>query len=235
MAIDTAFVDAEESEDYSEAEEESDYVAAHDSSRVVHRQFDREEVDKLKNDPALQYEEPPTIAESLWTRLLRWLSDFLNSFFQGAVETNWGRVLWWGLAIVVIVAVIMVLLKVDAFKALYSGEGAKVNYQVIEENIHEMDFEKLIQEAIQQRDYRKGVRLIFLQALKMLADKHLIVWEQGKTNHDYVAELDKGELKAGLNELSFYFEYAWYGNFKVSSEVFTKVQHIFLAWRAKVQ
>lgn len=230
-----SYIDEDEYSDFFETEEEAkDYNAAIDSANVDQRKFDANEVEKLKNDQALQYKETPTIAESIWMRFLRWLGELIDSFFQGAVETNWGRVLWWAFGIVVVVAIIMVLLKVDAFKVLYSGEGAKVKYQVIEENIHEMDFEKLIQEAVQQHDYRKGVRLIFLQALKMLADKHFIVWEQGKTNHDYVAELEKGELKTGFNELSFYFEYAWYGNFVVSKEVFVNVQKIFSAWRAKV-
>lgn len=236
VAVDSVTYDEEEYADFYDEDDEveKDYHAASDSMIVDQRKFDTNDVEKLKNDKTLQYEETPTIAESIWTRFLRWLSELINSFFQGAVETNWGRVFWWVFGVVVVVAVIMVLLKVDAFKVLYSGEGAKVSYQVIEENIHEMDFEKLIQEAVQQHDYRKGVRLIFLQALKMLADKHFIVWEQGKTNHDYVAELEKGDLKTGLNELSFYFEYAWYGNFVVSKELFVNVQNIFSAWRAKV-
>ena len=69
----------------------------------------------------------------------------------------------------------------------------------------------------------------------MLSDKHYVVWEQGKTNHDYVAELKAGELKYGFNELSFYFEYAWYGNFAINQEMFKKVETIFSDWKAKVR
>lgn len=102
------------------------------------------------------------------------------------------------------------------------------------ENIHEMDFEKLIQEATARQDFRQGTRLILLYALRLLSDQHLIQWEAGKTNHDYVNEIEAQELKTGLNEISFYFDYAWYGNFTVSPEAFEKVQATFDAWRQKL-
>lgn len=212
-----------------------DYTAPFDSAKITPSSFSETLIDDLKNDPALQYKETPTVAESLWTRILAWLGEFFNSLFDGAVNTNWERVLSYVLGLAVLVIIIMMLLKVNAFKVFYSGEGATVQHNVIEENIHEMDFEKLIQQALDQKDYRKGVRLIFLFSLKMLSDKHLIDWEQGKTNHDYVDELKQAELKSGFNELSFYFDYAWYGNFAINAETFIKVQAVFSEWRTKVR
>ncbi|HCM77624.1 MAG TPA: DUF4129 domain-containing protein, partial [Cytophagales bacterium] len=68
------------------------------------------------------------------------------------------------------------------------------------------------------KKYRNGIRLIFLYALKMLADKQYIQWQAGKTNHDYSDELGAGELKTNYNQLSRYFEYAWYGNFLIEED-----------------
>jgi hypothetical protein len=89
----------------------------------------------------------------------------------------------------------------------------------IEKNLIHVDFEKLIEEAIAKSDYRAGVRLVFLYALKMLSDKNHIHWNQGKTNHDYLDELKLAELKSGFSDLNYYFEYAWYGNFKINAEI----------------
>jgi hypothetical protein len=108
-------------------------------------------------------------------------------------------------------------------------------HNVLDEYIHEMDFDKLIQEAIAQQDYREGIRLLFLKSLKMLADKNSIHWEQGKTNHDYVSELQATEIKTGFNQLNFYFEYAWYGNFLINRDMFQRVQQVFTVWREKVR
>lgn len=221
---------------FSNAENEPDNVGVPDSAAVTSRSFGQARLDELKADPTLQYKEPPTIAESLWDRFWNWIGSLFRSLFKGAFTTDWGQVVLYILGTALVVFLVLVLLKVDGLKIFFYGRGAqKLNYQVIDENIHEMDFEKLIQQAVQQKDYRRGVRLVFLYSLKMLSDANHITWEQGKTNHDYVAELKAQELKGGFSELSVYFEYAWYGNFAISGETFGKVQGVFSEWRGKVK
>jgi hypothetical protein len=217
-------------------EEDRDAYAQPDTSRIFLRNFDSRIVEDLKEDPALQYKETPTIAESLWDRFLLWLNQLVQVIFENAVATDWGSVFVYILGIVILVVLIMMFLKVNAFKVFYYGQGANTfSYTALDENIHEMDFEKLIQEATGKNDYRLGVRLVFLFALKMLSDKNLIHWSQGKTNHDYLSELKQNDAKAGFNELNFYFEYAWYGNFRITQETFFRVHLIFDAWKGKLK
>jgi len=223
-------------EEYANDNGSVDSYALPDSSEITPRSADAEELQKLKSDPALQYKEPPTIAESIWDRFLLWLGQMIDSIFESAVTTNWGKLLAYITGIVLVVVLIMMLLKVNAFKVLYSGDGASgFRYNALDENIHEMDFEKLIEEAIAKSDYRGGVRLVFLYALKMLSDKNHIHWNQGKTNHDYLDELKLAELKPGFIDLNYYFEYAWYGNFKINAEMFNHVQDIFKTWRTNIK
>jgi len=206
-----------------------------DSATVESRAFSAKRLEELRKDSELQYKEEATVAESLFDRFMKWLSRKLASLVNTSITTNWGRVIIWIVALAVIAAIILAVLKVDAFNMFFLGRGANaINHNVFEENIHEMNFEKLIQEAIDQNDYRRGVRLVFLYALKLLADRQLIHWEQGKTNHDYVAELNAGELRNGLSDLSFYFDYAWYGNFTINRELFTKVNDTFTHWKTKL-
>ena len=213
-----------------------DSQAPSDSLKVEIRNFDPEKLKELKADETLQYKEAPTVAESLWDRFVILIRQFFDSIFRGATTTDWGQVFTYLVGIILLVILIMMILRVNAFKIFYSGDGAStIPYSVLDENIHEMDFDKLIQDAVSQQDYRKGVRLLFLYSLKMLADKNLIHWEQGKTNHDYLDELKESELKNGFNELNHYFEYAWYGNFGVSRELFLSVQHVFTNWRKGVR
>jgi uncharacterized protein DUF4129 len=217
-------------EDYQEVV----YHAPDDSIPVQKRSFSADEIRDLKTDPDLNYKQAPTVAESLWDRFLAWIAQMLDALFSNAVNTDWGRIIVYAIGLVILIVVIMMLLKVNAFKILYSGAGAAQKYQVLDEDIHEMDFERLIQDAVDLQDYRRGVRLVFLYALKLLSDKELIYWQSGKTNHDYVAELGKKELKTGFNELSFYFDYAWYGNFPINHDTFRKIQHTFSDWRNKI-
>jgi hypothetical protein len=213
---------------------EVEYKALPDSSRVQHKAFSESKYDELKKDSDLDYTQAPTVGQSLWKRFLGWLGQLINTIFENAVTTNWGRVLLYAVTLGLIIVIIMMILKVNAFRVLYSGEGQAQKYQVFDENIHEMDFEKLIKDTLDQKDYRRGVRLVFLYALKLLSDKDLIHFQSGKTNHDYVAELNEKDLKTGFNELSFYFEYAWYGNFNINLETFKKVDDTFKNWRSKM-
>ena len=229
--VDSTHVDKEYGE-----ENIPDSYASPDRTNIAARNFDNKTLNDLKSDPAFQYKEPPTIAESLWDRFLLWLGQLIQFIFESAVTTNWGRVFTYILGISVVVVLIMMILRVNAFKVFYSGQGANTfKYNVLDENIHEMDFEKLIQEAMSKNDYRIGVRLVFLFALKMLSDRNLIHWDQGKTNHDYLDELNAVDLKNGFSELNYYFEYAWYGNFTINQELFSKVQLIFNEWKGKLR
>lgn len=210
---------------------ETVYNALADTLQVERRPFGDEDLRALKADPDLNYDIPPTVAESLWDRFLTWLLQMFNGL--SSETTDWLTILVYAVGLALLVVVIFMLLKVNAFKVLFLGHGVQ-SHQVLEENIHEMDFEQLVQQAIDQQDYRRGIRLLFLFALKLLSDRHLIRWNTGKTNHEYVNELDRGELKSGFNDLSFYFDYAWYGNFTVSQRLFTRVHETFTTWRSKL-
>jgi hypothetical protein len=216
-------------------EEQQEFVGPSDSISVKNENFDEATLDRLKTDPDYQYKQPPTVAESLWDRIKRWIADLIRALFQGATGTDIGRFIMYMLGIILLSLIVMMLLKVDALRVFYSGadKGKKVN-AIFHENIHEMDFETLLHDAIQKEDFRQSTRLILLYALKLLSDKNHIDWKVGKTNHDYVNELSVGSLKTGLNELSFYFDYTWYGNFEMTRETFGKVQNTFTDWRGKI-
>jgi hypothetical protein len=207
-----------------------------DSSSVKARLFPEESVRQLREDESLDYREPPTVAESLWDRFLRYIGELISDMINSATETSWGQLFSYFLGVVLLVVIILLILRVDAFKVLYSASNAPTTkYNVFDENIHEMDFDREIEAAVNLKDYRRAVRLLFLHALKLLSDRNHISWEQGKTNHDYVAEVREETLRKWLHQLSFYFDYAWYGNFVISKQMFEKVNNIFSDWRNRIR
>lgn len=211
------------------AQEEESIV--YDSNAIDIRPITKESLEKLKADPEMDYGQSPA-AVNLWERFKRWFLNWLNRLIGAAVSASWSTFLIIILAILSMVYVIMRLLKVDAFGMVYSGAKTSPGYGVLDEDIHTMDFEKMINDALQHKQFRLAIRLLFLQSLKLLADQHHILWKPGKTNHDYLQELKAGHLKAGFNDLSFYFEYAWYGNFTVNETMYQKVAKIFNHWKA---
>lgn len=210
-------------------------IGAQDSSIIHERSFDQSSIEQLRSSDDFDYKQPPSVAESLWDRFLMWLDQLFGWILRGAVQTDWGRVFLYALGIAVMVIIVMMLLKVDALRVFYSGaDKGPLNYQSFQENIHEMDFEKLIRESIEKKEYRLAVRLTFLYSLKLLSDKQHVDWRPGKTNHDYLQELKEGELKTGFNELSFYFDYTWYGEFVVNENLYQRVSLLFDNWKKKV-
>ena len=210
------------------------YNASNDTTKVEVKEFAQEKITTLKSDQDFNYKEPPTMAESIWDRFWKWIGRFISALFEGATSTNWGRVFVYVAAFVGFMVILLMILRVNAFRILYSGaDRGTITTNVFHENIHEMDFDQLIQDAIAQQKYREGIRLVFLQSLKLLTDKQFIHWQAGKTNHDYINELKTSELKINFNELSFYFDYAWYGNFHINKEAFKKTQQLFHSLKQK--
>ena len=108
---------------------------------------------------------------------------------------NWFNILITILAVVAVVYVILRLLKVDALTMFYTGPKSQLPFGTLEENIHAINFDQAIQDALFRKEFRLAIRLLFLQALKLLADKNHIHWQPGKTNHEYVEELTAKQLK----------------------------------------
>ncbi|MCK6618042.1 MAG: DUF4129 domain-containing protein [Cyclobacteriaceae bacterium] len=209
-----------------------DALPPSDSSTIELRSFDQVALEKLKNNPELNYTQAPAVM-SLWERFKIWLNHLIETLLHTVATTDWISVLIVTVAILAIVYVVMHLLKVDPFTVFYKTQ-APLKAGIIEEDIHSFDFEKLIREALQQEQYRQAIRLVFLQALKLLADHHHIHWQPGKTNHDYLNELTETRLRTGFNELNFYFEYAWYGNFTVNSQLFARVKALYENWKTNL-
>lgn len=207
----------------------------YDSLPVDTRSYNQANVSELKADPELSYGYTRT-AISLWDSFKAWLGRILRNLFRPEVEEGrWYDFFIFTAVTLIVVYVIMRLLKINHLKLFYGSQGKKVvNQLVIEENIHEMDFEVLLSEAVEKKEYRKAIRLTYLLSLKLLADKQYIHWEPGKTNHDYLNELTERQLKPDFRELNYYFEYAWYGNFAVTPALFSRVDAVFSNWRKKI-
>jgi Domain of unknown function (DUF4129) len=215
-------------------EEHADLL--NDSANVDLRKIDSAVIQDLKNDPDMNFDTDSPAVSSVWDRFQAWLRSLFNSLFSWGEYTDWGQFFTFLFIIILLSFVMLKLLRVDALKMFYGAPKTHTaQYAVLDENIHEMNFEKLIQDALQKKEFRLAIRLTFLQSLKMLADHHHIYWEPGKTNHDYLRELKTTTLKSGFAQLNYYFEYAWYGNFKISQDTFNHVSDLFNKWKVNIR
>jgi hypothetical protein len=90
----------------------------------------------------------------------------------------------------------------------------------ISEDIFAINYQKEIDKAAAQGNYRLAVRLLFLRLLKNMSDKNVISYKQDKTNSDYLMQLSSTNYYQDFFRITRYYEYSWYGKFEVSNEAY---------------
>ncbi len=167
---------------------------------------------------------------SVWEKLMKKIVEILNSIFGETVFTNSGNIA--GILVRLFAILVAGFLLYFIIKYLIGKDGGflfgKRNKKVdlkdeeLHENIHEINFPESILKFEKSGDFRSAVRYQFLFVLKKLSDKKLIAWTPEKTNKDYLAELKAPHLKDKFFQLSYIFDYVWYGEFSISEESYQK-------------
>jgi len=103
----------------------------------------------------------------------------------------------------------------------------QVYFSEDEKLIKEENLAQLIQKSIQNKDYRAAIRYYYLNILKNLMNNQLIDWKPEKTNYDYVKEIDETKLKEQFKNLTYIYDFIWYGNHKLSETDFYKLEQDF--------
>ena len=157
----------------------------YDSSTVAARSPGPDALRPYRNDTDFLYDREPTAPLGLWGRFRRWLDDNLFEPLRDATPgwaVNW---FFYLLAAVGIAFAIARVLRMDIAGAFYrKRKQTGLAFEIVPEDIRTLDFDRLIDEAVAVRNYRRAVRLLYLKTLKALAAHHLIDWQRDKTNHE---------------------------------------------------
>jgi len=189
------------------------------------RRPDEARLRQLRDQLDFRYEQPTDDSLNLWDRFWRWLGRLLERL----LSTRSGRLTWkygWYAAIVaVLVFAVLKFLQVDITGAFgRSRRRAGLAYDVLDEDIHGVDFPARLAEAEAAGNYRLAVRLGYLEALKYLSDEGRLHWEPNKTNHAYLSELPAGPLREAFRVATRQFEYVWYGELPLSAAQYGPVR-----------
>lgn len=199
------------------------------SAPVQVRLPDQEKLNTMRASEDFQYYEEVRPANTFWERLRyrvgRWLREM---FYQGQASGFWEFLIYAAIA-AAIVYIVVKMQHVDV-GGLFGKKGTNtdVPYDVFEENVHELDLKALTEEAVSQRDFRKAIRLHYLQSLKMLTDRGLIHWSPSKTNRSYIIEIEQPEIRQEFEQLTSMFEYVWYGGAALGDELYGSARAEFI-------
>lgn len=156
-------------------------------------------------------------------------------FFENFLASGFLSVLLWSLAILFVGFIIYRLFLAEG---VFQRKPVPVNNaeaNVSEEEItHDSDFEGLIKQALLSSNYRQAVRYQYLRTLHGLASKQFVDLAPDKTNFQYVREIGNPGHQQAFAALTLHYEYVWYGEFDIGSDIYHKIEKGFLNLNQKL-
>jgi hypothetical protein len=210
-----------------------EYTAANEETRKYERLYmDEYKLEALRRKKEFQYPDMDSAApkDSIYFKPQQKTVE--RESFKGFDAS----IFMWLIIAVAVIAIILQLSGVNIGRLFTSGRVVKAiaHDDVTLENIHDIPYESAIRKAIQERNYTLATRLMYLQSLKLLSDKNLVVWHENKTNWQYVFELKNEKLRNSFRTITHIFEYVQYGNMPLNEEKFTIVQESFREFKKNV-
>lgn len=92
-----------------------------------------------------------------------------------------------------------------------------------ESDINNPELETMLALYIKHKAYREAVRIRYLLMLKQLHNNKIINWNNHKTNRDYQREMGNHRLLQQFRDLTYHYEYSWYGHFMVDDTLFENI------------
>ncbi|MDR1455553.1 MAG: DUF4129 domain-containing protein [Tannerella sp.] len=155
----------------------------------------------------------------------RWLERLLGHIFGNEAAES---VTVWLLTGIFLLAVGLIAFFIYRMRPeLFFREKKKpLTCEVEEENIYRIDFEKELAAALAADDFRLAVRMLYLQTLRLAADRQWIDWQIYKTPTEYTLELKPAGLRASFRDFTGRFLQVRYGNFRATRELFDAMRRI---------
>ncbi|MBS1635035.1 MAG: hypothetical protein JST26_03865 [Bacteroidetes bacterium] len=191
---------------------------------------------QIFSDPALHYNREKAKDIGWLDRFINWLLESLFGKADPDTVNITSRIIFWVIVLGVLGIIIRILLRSE-FSGFLQGnsKARKFNFTDVEEDISSINFAERIQTAIDQKDYRLAVRWHYLEILHLLHQKQLINWQSFKTNIDYYNELGKTTYQKSFKELSYIYEFAWYGKYDIDLNKFNNLKQEFEQFKSALQ
>jgi len=95
------------------------------------------------------------------------------------------------------------------------------------EELDKTSLEFLLNQAVKNGDYTSATRYYFLIYLEKLQTQKEIVYHQDKTNADYLREIASQKRSDIFSQLSYLYEYIWYGKKDINAQMYEQISDTF--------
>lgn len=150
--------------------------------------------------------------------------------YKPVPQRSWFQTFIWIIILAVFVGGLLLYLggnNVGLFRKKRVLTGDAVEEDEITEDIFAINYQKEIDKAAAQGNYRVAIRLMFLRLLKNMSEKNIIRYKQDKTNLDYLMELHPTDYYNHFFRITRNFEYSWYGHFEINEDGYKVIRNDF--------
>lgn len=204
-------------------------ITQEDQQPVLSRSVDTHKVIQLQKDDAFWYINKAPEKVEKQVKQPRKVST---------PSPEWLRNLLWVLVVGGFVVLIIWFLVVSDVQLFRKPPPVQANQDEEEEfateNLFDIDYESALGKAIAAQNYRQAIRLLYLQTLRDMALRNIILYRQERTNSDYLMQLFNTSYYKDFFRLTRNFEYAWYGQFEVSLPLFEQIKNDFSSFRQRM-
>lgn len=194
-----------------------------DSSQVVVTPF-KEAINERYKGSDFNYDINDTGGINLLQRLLQrffnWLSDVFGINIDFVDYKTLEIIIYALLGVGALYLLIRFLIENPMNRVFKTEETSIETFNYTEENITEVNFDQLINQAINEGNFRLATRFLYLKSLKILSKNNIIEWHFDKTNSDYLNEIKNTETQNLFKKVSYVYDYVWYGEFPVNQDQF---------------
>jgi len=185
--------------------------ASPDEELKINR-FGSEEITNFQSDDDFFYLDEDESKTDNSSMLTSWFRNMINMYFNNSFSHFLLNNLHY---IILIIAIIFTLIKVGKLEfGSVSFKSRNNNFATVytdHEDVHKIDFDKAIQKALKQNNYRLAIRFHYLNILKQLSLSGIIEHSIHKTNMEYMYEIKEENIRSKFKEVAFIFDYIWYG------------------------
>ena len=93
----------------------------------------------------------------------------------------------------------------------------------LEEKIHSVDLDKLLEKYSKKKDFAMMIRIQYLIIIKELSNKKMIAWHIQKTNGNYLQEVFGKPIFEDFKNVTQLFERIWFGEVKIDEKIYNIV------------
>ena len=158
--------------------------------------------------------------EKLWDWIIAQMGRLFNDLFDTVIDNAATRWLLISAGAILLFFVLFLLWKYQPGLFGRNKKLSPLDYEVSEDTIYGIDFDREIGQAERRGDYRQAVRMVYLQTLAALSESHKLDWQPQKTPSEYIREVRSNSF----TQMSNSFIRVRYGNFEATRELLEQMR-----------